>query len=64
MKLYLYDYFSFHDADLLPEDSRNVYEGGDQPRHMSIAADKFNYKLLYSTLFSGEDDMYVRVIKE
>lgn len=34
MKLYSYDCFIFHDVDLLPEDLRNVYRCGDQPRHM------------------------------
>ncbi|CAF4277846.1 unnamed protein product [Rotaria sp. Silwood2] len=53
MKLYSYDCFIFHDVDLLPEDLRNIYKCGDQPRHMSVAVDKFNYKLLYSTLFGG-----------
>ncbi|UJR31974.1 hypothetical protein I4U23_019447 [Adineta vaga] len=53
VKLYPFDCFIFHDVDLLPEDLRNVYKCGDQPRHMSVAVDKFNYKLLYSTLFGG-----------
>ncbi|UJR14772.1 hypothetical protein I4U23_001760 [Adineta vaga] len=53
MKLYSFDCFIFHDVDLLPEDLRNVYKCGDKPRHMSVAVDKFNYKLLYSTLFGG-----------
>jgi N-terminal region of glycosyl transferase group 7 len=34
MKLYPFDCFIFHDVDLLPEDLRNVYRCGDQPRHM------------------------------
>ena len=34
MKLYSYDCFIFHDVDLLPEDLRNMYKCGDQPRHM------------------------------
>ncbi|CAF1419623.1 unnamed protein product [Adineta ricciae] len=53
MKLYSFDCFIFHDVDLIPEDLRNVYKCGDRPRHMSVAVDKFNYKLLYSTLFGG-----------
>lgn len=53
MKLYSYDCFIFHDVDLLPEDLRNIYKCGEKPRHMSVAVDKFNYKLLYSTLFGG-----------
>lgn len=53
MKLYSFDCFIFHDVDLLPEDLRNLYKCGDRPRHMSVAVDKFNYRLLYSTLFGG-----------
>ena len=34
MKLYPFDCFIFHDVDLLPEDLRNVYRCGTQPRHM------------------------------
>ena len=37
----------FHDVDLLPEDDRNLYSCPDQPRHMSVAVDKFQYKLPY-----------------
>jgi hypothetical protein len=36
MKLYSYDCFIFHDVDLLPEDLRNIYKCGDQPRHMYV----------------------------
>ncbi|CAF0740355.1 unnamed protein product [Adineta steineri] len=53
MKLYSFDCFIFHDVDLLPEDLRNVYKCGEKPRHMSVAVDKFNYRLLYSSLFGG-----------
>lgn len=52
-KLYPFDCFIFHDVDLLPEDRRNLYICGDRPRHMSVAVDKFNYRLLYATLFGG-----------
>jgi hypothetical protein len=34
MKLYTFDCFIFHDVDLIPEDLRNIYKCGDQPRHM------------------------------
>ena len=43
----------FHDVDLLPEDDRNLYTCPDQPRHMSVAVDKFKYKLPYKDLFGG-----------
>ncbi|CAF1176776.1 unnamed protein product [Rotaria sordida] len=53
LKLYSFNCFIFHDVDLLPEDLRNVYKCGEKPRHMSVAVDKFHYRLLYSTLFGG-----------
>ena len=37
----------FHDVDLLPEDDRILYTCSDQPRHLSVAVDKFKYKLPY-----------------
>ena len=38
-----FDCFIFHDVDLIPEDDRNMYTCSSQPRHMSVAVDKFNY---------------------
>lgn len=43
-KLGTWDCFIFHDVDLIPLDDRNLYTCSDQPRHMSVAIDKFNYK--------------------
>ncbi|KAF7635639.1 hypothetical protein Mgra_00004882 [Meloidogyne graminicola] len=43
----------FHDVDLLPEDDRNLYTCPQQPRHMSVAVDKFSYRLPYYTIFGG-----------
>ncbi|KAL8575362.1 hypothetical protein ACOMHN_048655 [Nucella lapillus] len=43
----------FHDVDLLPEDDRNLYSCPEMPRHMSVAIDKYHYKLPYSTIFGG-----------
>ena len=46
--------FIFHDVDLLPEDDRNLYTcPASNPRHMSVAVSKWNYKLPYSNLFGG-----------
>ncbi|CAM4845505.1 unnamed protein product, partial [Rotaria magnacalcarata] len=52
-KNYPFDCFIFHDVDLLPEDLRYLYQCEDQPRHMSVAIDKFKYKLIYSSYFGG-----------
>ncbi|CAI5437876.1 unnamed protein product [Caenorhabditis angaria] len=51
--LYPWQCFIFHDVDLLPEDDRNLYTCPVTPRHMSVAVDKFNYKLPYSAIFGG-----------
>ncbi|XP_078604358.1 beta-1,4-galactosyltransferase 2-like [Branchiostoma floridae x Branchiostoma japonicum] len=48
-----YDCIIFHDVDLIPEDDRNIYTCGDTPRHLSVAVDKFNYKLPYENIFGG-----------
>ena len=52
-KDYDWDCFIFHDVDLLPEDDRNLYSCPEMPRHMSVAVDKFKYKLPYKTIFGG-----------
>lgn len=43
LKLRDFDCFIFHDVDLIPEDDRNLYTCPEQPRHMSVAVDKFHY---------------------
>ena len=53
MQDYSWDCCIFHDVDLLPEDDRNLYTCPTQPRHMSVAVDKFKYKLPYKTIFGG-----------
>ena len=53
MKDFSWDCCIFHDVDLLPEDDRNLYTCPTQPRHMSVAVDKFKYKLPYKTIFGG-----------
>jgi hypothetical protein len=45
--------FVFHDVDLISEDDRNMYTCPPYPRHMSVAIDKFRYKLFYDLLFGG-----------
>jgi len=53
MEDYRWDCCIFHDVDLLPEDDRNLYTCPTQPRHMSVAVDKFKYKLPYKRIFGG-----------
>lgn len=53
LKIHNFHCFIFHDVDLLPEDDRNIYSCPEQPRHMSVAINKFNYKLPYSSIFGG-----------
>ena len=53
LKDFNWDCFIFHDVDLLPEDDRNLYTCPDMPRHMSVAVDKFQYKLPYKSIFGG-----------
>lgn len=48
-----YTCFVFHDVDLIPEDYRNDYGCSSSPRHLSVAVDKFNYRLPYPTIFGG-----------
>jgi len=47
LKEKIFDCFIFHDVDLLPEDDRNLYTCPEQPRHMSVAVDKFKYRYNY-----------------
>ena len=43
----------FHDVDLLPEDDQNLYTCPKLPRHLSVAVDKFKYRLPYWIYFGG-----------
>ncbi|XP_075980207.1 beta-1,4-N-acetylgalactosaminyltransferase bre-4-like [Anticarsia gemmatalis] len=45
--------FIFHDIDLLPLDTRNLYSCPRQPRHMSASIDKLNFMLPYEDIFGG-----------
>lgn len=63
-RLYPWQCFIFHDVDLLPEDDRNLYTCPVQPRHMSVAVDKFDYKLPYSAIFGGISALTVEHIKK
>ena len=50
----------FHDVDLIPEDDRNLYTCPSQPRHMSVAVDKFDYQLPYEGIFGGVSAISVK----
>ncbi|CAF94425.1 unnamed protein product, partial [Tetraodon nigroviridis] len=52
-KEYDYECFIFSDVDLVPMDDRNLYRCFEGPRHLSVAIDKFDFKLPYSTIFGG-----------
>ncbi|KAK7602523.1 hypothetical protein V9T40_008112 [Parthenolecanium corni] len=45
--------FIFHDVDLLPENSNNMYACTETPRHLSAAIDKFGYSPPYYRNFGG-----------
>ncbi|CAH2292909.1 beta-1,4-galactosyltransferase 1-like [Pelobates cultripes] len=52
-KDYDYDCFIFSDVDIIPMDLRHLYRCSKNPRHLANAVDKFNFTLLYETLFGG-----------
>ncbi|XP_062617600.1 beta-1,4-galactosyltransferase 1-like [Saccostrea cucullata] len=52
-----FDCYFLHDVDLLPEHDHNLYRCSELPRHMSVAMDKFNYRLPYLTYFGGVSAM-------
>lgn len=53
LKDYDYDCFVFSDVDLIPLDDRNLYRCFDNPRHLAVGMDKFNFHLPYTTFFGG-----------
>jgi predicted glycosyltransferase involved in capsule biosynthesis len=46
-----YDYYCFHDVDMLPLDSD--YEYCESPTHLAAAAEQFSWKLPYPEYFGG-----------
>ena len=48
-----YDYFCFHDVDMLPEDNTCDYSWVDRPTHIAARLSKFKYRLVYPEYFSG-----------
>ncbi|KAF7664322.1 hypothetical protein LDENG_00179650 [Lucifuga dentata] len=57
LKDYDYECFVFSDVDLIPMDDRNIYKCFSQPRHLSVAMDKFGFKLPYYQYFGGVSSM-------
>ncbi|XP_062864322.1 beta-1,4-galactosyltransferase 1 [Trichomycterus rosablanca] len=57
LKEYDYNCFVFSDVDLIPVDDRNIYKCFDQPRHLSVAMDKFRFRLPYKQYFGGVSAM-------
>ncbi|KAM9839312.1 beta-1,4-galactosyltransferase 1-like [Aulostomus maculatus] len=53
LKEYDYDCFVFSDVDLVPMNDNNLYRCYDNPRHLAVGMDKFNYHLPYNTFFGG-----------
>lgn len=45
--------FIFHDVDLIPELSHNMYTCSKNPRHMSPFVNTLRYNLMYKGLFGG-----------
>ncbi|XP_039631346.1 beta-1,4-galactosyltransferase 3 [Polypterus senegalus] len=49
-----WDCLFLHDVDLLPENDKNLYMcDPTSPKHVSVAMDKFGYRLPYSQYFGG-----------
>ncbi|XP_037653003.1 beta-1,4-galactosyltransferase 1 [Choloepus didactylus] len=53
LKDYDYNCFVFSDVDLIPMDDHNAYRCFSQPRHISVAMDKFGFRLPYVQYFGG-----------
>ncbi|XP_026148171.1 beta-1,4-galactosyltransferase 2-like [Mastacembelus armatus] len=65
LKEYDYECFVFSDIDLVPTDDRNIYKCFDNPRHLAVAMDKFNFQLPYNNYFGGVSSLskkqYLRI---
>uniref|UniRef100_A0A2C9JIP7 Beta-1,4-galactosyltransferase n=1 Tax=Biomphalaria glabrata TaxID=6526 RepID=A0A2C9JIP7_BIOGL len=46
LQLGQFDCFIFHDVDLVPLNDKNLYRCGDNPRHFSVAINKYSYRIL------------------
>ncbi|XP_033746278.1 beta-1,4-N-acetylgalactosaminyltransferase bre-4-like [Pecten maximus] len=64
IKSYNYSCFVFHDVDLVPENDRIYYGCGQNPRHLSAAVDKFNYRLPYKGIVGGVTQLPRKVLQK
>ncbi|CAG2198763.1 Beta-1,4-galactosyltransferase 4,Beta-1,4-N-acetylgalactosaminyltransferase bre-4,Beta-1,4-galactosyltransferase 5,Beta-N-acetyl-D-glucosaminide beta-1,4-N-acetylglucosaminyl-transferase,Beta-1,4-galactosyltransferase 3,Beta-1,4-galactosyltransferase 6 [Mytilus edulis] len=48
-----YDCYVIHDVDILPEDDRNYYTCGENPRHLAVLVQQFGYRLHYPEYVGG-----------
>ncbi|KAJ1351072.1 hypothetical protein KIN20_007014, partial [Parelaphostrongylus tenuis] len=65
LKIYDWQCFLFHDVDLIPEDDRNLhYCPLKNPRHMAVAVNKFDYKLIYARTFGGSSALTVKQFRK
>ncbi|KAG5278172.1 hypothetical protein AALO_G00095990 [Alosa alosa] len=55
-KQYDYGCFVFSDVDIVPMDDRNVYKCYSQPRHLSVAIDKFGFRVSMRGMFISRPD--------
>ena len=53
LKQFPYTCFVFHDVDLIPENDKINYGCKHSPMHLSVAIDKFKYRLPYTSIFGG-----------
>uniref|UniRef100_UPI00358ECD4F beta-1,4-galactosyltransferase 4-like isoform X2 n=1 Tax=Myxine glutinosa TaxID=7769 RepID=UPI00358ECD4F len=53
MKDAAWDCIILHDVDLIPEDDRNLYLCGQQPRHLVVGRNSTGYILRYKGYFGG-----------
>eukprot|EP00079_Xenopus_tropicalis_P020571 XP_012811669.1 PREDICTED: UDP-Gal:betaGlcNAc beta 1,4- galactosyltransferase, polypeptide 1, gene 1 isoform X4 [Xenopus tropicalis] len=53
LKEYDYNCFVFSDVDIVIMDDKNLYRCFNQPRHLSVAMDKFGFGLPYHQYFGG-----------
>ncbi|KAF1743851.1 hypothetical protein MXB_4096 [Myxobolus squamalis] len=53
LKYDFFDCYIFHDVDLLLENDNNIYDCKNAPSHLSVAVDKFDYKIPYPEIFGG-----------